>query len=97
MSNDIVPSRDCISVFSRGGHNFDRLPRGAKYEKNYFCVQKHKKSLFFKIRGVQMSPPAPSQMTFLVPSRVFFADDIGSLYFMQEIETQLLKMIVLRT
>jgi len=53
--------RDVILVFSRGGQNFDRLPRrGQNMKKTKCCGKKHKKSLFFKIRGGQM-PPLPPQ------------------------------------
>jgi len=53
-------TRDVISVFSRGGHIFDRLPRGGgiKYEKYNILWAKTQKSLFSKIRGAN-APPAP--------------------------------------
>jgi len=53
--------RDVISVFSRGGQNFDRVPRrgGAKYEEKIFCRQKHKKVTIFQIQGGGQMPPLP--------------------------------------
>jgi len=52
--------RDVISVFSSGGggNNLTDSLGEAKYEEKK-CVQKHKKLLYFKIRGVgQMPAPA---------------------------------------
>jgi len=62
-----VSTRDVISVFSRGGQNFDRVPRtgGAKYEEEKYFVGKNTKSHYFFNSGEQM-PPLPPQMTTLV-------------------------------
>jgi len=55
----VLVSRDVISVFSRGGANFDRLPRaGQNMKKTIFVCKNTKKSLFFKIRGAN-APPLP--------------------------------------
>jgi len=58
--------RDFISVFSRGGGKIwtDFLGGGQNMKTTTFCVQKHKKSLYFKIRG-EMPPLPPPQMTSL--------------------------------
>jgi len=60
-------SRDVISVFSRGGHNFDWLPRGGgKIWKKTILRAKTQKITIFKIRGGKCPPPcAPYQMTYL--------------------------------
>jgi len=54
--NSIVPGRH-FSLFQGGGHNFDRLPRGAKYEKNKMLCAKTQKSHYFSIRRANSSPP----------------------------------------
>jgi len=51
-------TRDVISVFSRGGQNFARLPRRGKiWKKQNFVCKTTKKSLFFKFRGRENHPP----------------------------------------
>jgi len=54
-------TKDVISVFSRMGQNFDRLPGwGAKYEKNKVLCAKTPKSHYFSNSGGTNAPrPAP--------------------------------------
>jgi len=42
---------DVISVFSRGGHNFDRLPRGEGQNMKKNKIWKAQKIIIFKIMG----------------------------------------------
>jgi len=58
-----VDARDVILVFSSGGQNFDRLPRGAKNEEKKHVACKNTKVTIFQIQGGQMPH---SQMTSLV-------------------------------
>jgi len=54
-------TRDVISVCSRGGLNFDRLPRRGQNMKKQNFVCKNTKITIFQIQGGGNAPHAPSK------------------------------------